>query len=81
MQRTHVAALSAPQVAFIGFATQALVTRTQPIEGLTKHLADPFGKNISESAPCADAACATMRSCVEARGLMTIPALPPQPTT
>ncbi|GLI67227.1 hypothetical protein VaNZ11_011165 [Volvox africanus] len=34
-------------VAFVGFATQALVTRTQPIEGLTKHLSDPFGKNIT----------------------------------
>eukprot|EP00983_Pelagomonas_calceolata_P079040 1154504-Pelagomonas_calceolata.AAC.2 len=35
------------QVAFIGFAMQALVSRTQPIEGLQKHLADPFGKNIT----------------------------------
>lgn len=34
-------------VAFIGFAVQALATRTQPIEGLTKHLADPFGRNIT----------------------------------
>uniref|UniRef100_A0AC62AEM5 Lhca9 n=1 Tax=Dunaliella tertiolecta TaxID=3047 RepID=A0AC62AEM5_DUNTE len=34
-------------VAFIGFAMQALVSRTQPIEGLQKHLADPFGKNIT----------------------------------
>ena len=34
------------QVAFIGFAVQALVTREQPIEGLTKHLSDPFGHNI-----------------------------------
>nr|6SL5_6 Chain 6, Lhca6 [Dunaliella salina] len=34
-------------VAFVGFAVQALVTRTQPIEGLQKHLADPFGKNIT----------------------------------
>jgi hypothetical protein len=36
-----------PQIAFVGFAVQALVTRTQPIEGLTKHLSDPFGKNIT----------------------------------
>lgn len=35
------------QVAFVGFAVQALVSRTQPIEGLTAHLADPFGKNIT----------------------------------
>jgi hypothetical protein len=34
------------QVAFIGFAVQALVTREQPIEGLVKHLSDPFGHNI-----------------------------------
>lgn len=34
------------QVAFVGFAVQALVTREQPIEGLSKHLADPFGHNI-----------------------------------
>ncbi len=34
------------QVAFIGFAVQALVTREQPIAGLTAHLADPFGHNI-----------------------------------
>ncbi|PNW81164.1 hypothetical protein CHLRE_07g344950v5 [Chlamydomonas reinhardtii] len=34
-------------VAFIGFCVQALATRTQPIEGLTAHLADPFGKNIT----------------------------------
>lgn len=33
-------------VAFVGFAVQALVTREQPIEGLTKHLANPFGHNI-----------------------------------
>jgi light-harvesting complex I chlorophyll a/b binding protein 5 len=35
------------QVAFIGFATQALVTRTTPLEGLTKHLSDPLGRNIT----------------------------------
>ena len=35
------------QVAFIGFCVQALATRTQPIEGLTSHLSDPFGKNIT----------------------------------
>jgi len=34
-------------VAFIGFVVQALATRTQPIEGLTTHLGDPFGKNIT----------------------------------
>ena len=34
------------QVAFIGFAVQALVTREQPIEGLTNHLSNPFGHNI-----------------------------------
>lgn len=34
------------QVAFVGFAVQALVTREQPIEGLNAHLADPFGHNI-----------------------------------
>lgn len=30
----------------MGFAVQALVTREQPIAGLTAHLADPFGHNI-----------------------------------
>lgn len=35
------------QVAFIGFLGQALVTRTTPIEGLTKHLADPLAINIT----------------------------------
>lgn len=34
-------------VAFVGFAVQALVSRTGPVEGLSKHLADPFGKNIT----------------------------------
>ena len=34
------------QVAFIGFAVQAIVTHEQPIEGLKKHLSDPFGHNI-----------------------------------
>ena len=34
------------QVAFIGFCVQALVSRTQPIEGLTKHLSNP-GYNIT----------------------------------
>ncbi len=38
---------STSQVAFVGFAVQALVSRTGPIEGLTAHLADPFGKNIT----------------------------------
>lgn len=36
-----------PQVAFVGFAVQALATRTTPIDGLTKHVADPLGKNIT----------------------------------
>jgi hypothetical protein len=40
------ARLSLSQVAFIGFAVQALVTRTGPIENLTAHLANPFGNNI-----------------------------------
>lgn len=34
-------------VAFVGFAVQALVSRTTPLEGLSKHLGDPFGKNIT----------------------------------
>ncbi len=34
------------QVAFVGFAVQALVTREQPIAGLQAHLADHFGHNI-----------------------------------
>jgi len=34
-------------VAFVGFAVQAIATRTTPIEGLTKHLADPFGRNFT----------------------------------
>lgn len=34
-------------VAFVGFAVQALVTRTGPIEGLNKHLSDPFGRNLT----------------------------------
>lgn len=38
--------LLAVQVAFVGFAMQALVSRTQPIEGLTKHLSNP-GYNIT----------------------------------
>ena len=49
-RNTHVGARTKypmhPQVAFVGFAVQALVTREQPIEGLTAHLADPFGHNI-----------------------------------
>lgn len=34
-------------VAFVGFAVQALVSRTSPLEGLQKHLSDPFGHNIT----------------------------------
>eukprot|EP01023_Acetabularia_acetabulum_P038267 TRINITY_DN365_c0_g1_i4.p2 TRINITY_DN365_c0_g1~~TRINITY_DN365_c0_g1_i4.p2 ORF type:complete len:222 (-),score=61.79 TRINITY_DN365_c0_g1_i4:278-943(-) len=34
-------------IAFVGFAVQALVTREGPIEGLTNHIGDPFGHNIS----------------------------------
>jgi light-harvesting complex I chlorophyll a/b binding protein 5 len=34
-------------VAFVGFAVQALVTRTGPIEGLFKHLGNPAGYNIT----------------------------------
>ncbi|KAG1673573.1 hypothetical protein FOA52_003873 [Chlamydomonas sp. UWO 241] len=34
-------------IAFVGFAVQALATRTGPIEGLMKHMADPVGKNIT----------------------------------
>ena len=34
-------------VAFVGFAIQAIATRTTPIEGLSKHLADPIGRNIT----------------------------------
>ena len=47
-RRSTVSDMSAvfAQVAFIGFAVQALVTREQPIEGLTNHLSNPFGHNI-----------------------------------
>ena len=34
------------QVAFVGFAVQALASRTAPIEGLVKHLSNP-GYNIT----------------------------------
>lgn len=34
------------QVAIVGFAVQALASRTQPIEGLMKHLSNP-GYNIT----------------------------------
>jgi light-harvesting complex I chlorophyll a/b binding protein 5 len=37
------------QVAFVGFAVQALVTRTGPIEGLTAHLSSPFENNFTTS--------------------------------
>ena len=35
-----------PQVAMVGFAVQALVSRTTPLEGLAAHLSNP-GKNIT----------------------------------
>jgi hypothetical protein len=35
------------QVAFVGFSVQAIATRTTPLEGLSKHLSDPLGKNIT----------------------------------
>jgi hypothetical protein len=35
------------QVAFVGFAVQAIATRTTPLEGLSAHLGDPFGRNIT----------------------------------
>jgi len=35
--------------AFVGFATQALVTRTGPIEALQSHLSSPFENNIGGS--------------------------------
>ena len=35
------------QVAFIGFAVQALVSRTTPLEGLGAHLGNPAGRNIT----------------------------------
>ena len=31
----------------MGFAVQAIATRTTPLEGLAKHLSDPVGKNIT----------------------------------
>lgn len=36
-------------VAFMGFMTQALVTRTGPIEALAAHLSSPFENNIAGS--------------------------------
>ena len=33
-------------VAFVGFATQALLTRQGPIAALQSHLSDPFGHNL-----------------------------------
>jgi light-harvesting complex I chlorophyll a/b binding protein 5 len=35
------------QVAFVGFAVQALVTRQGPIEGLTAHIGSGGAKNIT----------------------------------
>lgn len=37
------------QVAFIGFAGQALVTRQGPLENLYAHLSDPIHNNIITS--------------------------------
>jgi light-harvesting complex I chlorophyll a/b binding protein 5 len=31
----------------VGFAVQAIATRTTPLEGLSAHLSDPFGRNIT----------------------------------
>lgn len=42
---THVC-VSRAQVAFVGFAVQALVTKEGPIEGFNSHVTDPFGHNI-----------------------------------
>jgi len=36
-------------IAIVGFAVQALVTRTGPLDNLSAHLADPFGVNIASS--------------------------------
>jgi light-harvesting complex I chlorophyll a/b binding protein 5 len=37
-------------VAFAGFATQALVTRTGPLENLQAHLSNPFGNKCVSTA-------------------------------
>jgi hypothetical protein len=34
-------------VAFVGFAVQAIATRTTPLEGLAAHLGNPAGRNIT----------------------------------
>jgi len=34
-------------VAFVGFMVQGLVTRAGPLDGLSYHMADPFGYNIT----------------------------------
>lgn len=45
-QQMFVSLCRLAMVAIVGFAVQALVTREQPVAGLTAHIADPFGHNI-----------------------------------